>query len=332
MTLDAQSLRATWAVERLNLQPNMIAFSALPLTIDGASLYALVSNKSVALLIPVHENDLFGETRESNIEFIRSDADFGEGKRSYLQLSCLDESLERVFSNLCADLVNEVLSSSHPGTASRLFFDKWRILFSRSRSRLLSTNALTGLLGELTTLKQIVQLDQSRSIDYWVGPEGRMQDFVNGLARIEVKSTSNLNELKVVISGIHQLDVFPPDLLHLAVHRIIRDDSGSTLTDIINELVGLGIDRMSLYEKLSLVGYDATDPDLYKNEKFKVLETCWFEVNSEFPRIVGSSFAANELPSGVEDLKYSINLGMGEAKLEQEQIVNAINCFLSRAS
>lgn len=331
MTIDAHLLRNRWAVERISLLPNTIAYSLLPIKTYIGSLCASVSSSNVAILIPVSDSDVFSETRESNIEFIRVEVDCGEGLQSYLQLSCQVESLEKVFSNLCADLINEVHVQAKPGISSRIFFDKWRVLFAKSRKQSLSTNALVGLVGELMTLQQIVGKDDSRSIDYWVGPDGAPQDFAKETLRIEVKSTSNLNELKVAISSVHQLETENIESLHLVIHRVISEESGSNISEIIEGLLAMGVDRISLYEKLGAVGFDWSDPDQYRKERFKVVSTYWFKVDDHFPRIVPQSFENGFTPNGVEEIRYAVNLGSGSEALTQNQVLDAINSFLGRS-
>jgi hypothetical protein len=328
MQITANSLLTTWAVERMKLRPNSVAYLPLDLMIFGKRLCALVASESCSILIPVSDADVFSETREATLWFLRTRVDCGEGLHDYLQLSCFEDSLEQVFSNLCSDLIEEVFDKSNPGIASRIYFDKWRVLFAKSRDTALSKNALVGLFGELAVLKKLVSEDETRAINCWVGPDGAPQDFTSSCSRIEVKSTTTLNELVVSVSGVHQLESHEAETLHLVVNRVTLEGPGVTLPELVKEIIELGVDRISLYEKLGNIGYDWSDPGLYHNDRFALLDSFWFCVDEAFPKIVSQSFVDGVIPAGVENVKYSINLGSGHGALNDAEVENVIEVFL----
>jgi hypothetical protein len=79
---------------------------------------------------------------------------------------------------------------------------------------------------------------------------------------------------------------------------------------------------------LGNIGYDWSDPGLYQNDRFALLDSFWFCVDDAFPKIVSQSFVDGVLPAGVENVKYSINLGSGIGALNDAEVENVIEVFL----
>src|SRR5262249_7708582 len=83
---------------------------------------------------------------------------------------------------------------------------------------------------------------------------------------------------------------------------------GTSLPDLIATIVEAGVVVSVLQEKLLRVGYDFRDAELYHLYKFKIREERMYEVDTNFPRIVSSSFVSGKLPPGILSLQYQIEL------------------------
>lgn len=326
--VSSQQLRNYWAIERLSLGNRQFAYSKIAVEIQSGQLATGVLSAGFSLLIPVSASEEFAESRDLRVSLRKSEVAWGGETTTYLEIVCHDETLELAFAQLCSDLVEVVISSDQPGVDARIHYDRWRALFANQKRVGLGKNEVVGLLGELFTLADLVLRRVDRSISIWTGPAKAAHDFQSGRHHLEVKSTTSQNGVIVGIHGLSQLDVGEDEDLHLVVHQMTQSDTGVSIGDQIEVLVGYGVDRVALYDKLSQAGFDWADSSNFQNLRFKREATYWYAVDSDFPKIIPASFAAGHVPAGVVNVQYSVDLtGPLPAHLDDQKVLGVTQLF-----
>jgi hypothetical protein len=326
--VSSNAIRSHWAVARLKLPGRQFAHGRLEVSVPRGFLAVGVTPGGVSLLVPVASDDRFAETEDVKVSLCRSTVDWGEGEIDHLEISCHDEQLEPVFAQLCAELIEQIESSKRPGLEVRSHFDRWRSLFASRPRNGLGRTQLIGLFGELQTLGDVMSQAANRDLSIWIGPTGASHDFEHHADFLEVKSTTSRNETIIEIHGMDQLRSPDGGTLHLVVHHLSESDNGFTINDQVERLVDMGVDRIALYERLSLVGYDWADTKETGRLRLRLDRTDWYLVDDDFPRLIDSSLVGGVLPAGVVRVNYSIDLtGPCPAPLDDFRVKSVIRAF-----
>lgn len=238
------------------------------------------------------------------------------GDTAGIRLTLIDQSLLAVFSVLVCDLV-PLAAGPHPATRVRARLEAWLSLLSRRRQQGLDNVATLALLSELEILRNLARhIAVPDVINAWEGPQedsgsGRgLHDFRLKRARIEVKSTSRVPVSSVGISRHAQLD---PDvigndaLLLVVVSWSSPTTSGQSLPALIKEIRQIisphPLAAGEFEDKLLSAGWHDSDAPLYERRSWVMLDTRWYHVVDDFPRLVCRS-----LPAGILDGEYSISV------------------------
>lgn len=276
-------------------------------TREGLALYAVDSDGLRYVLFPVDRSVQFEEDRRSaGVQLqMRTLADSGRSMR-YATLVCLKPRLADTFAALVDDVLSQVADAGvDPVSACRRVLDDWRDLLEREVSKGLSFQARVGLFGELWTLSELVRLSRD-ALRCWVGPTGSRHDFMAADISLETKTTSARRGRLLEIHGVEQLDAFPESQLYLGFVRIeLVPAGGSSMVELIQDILERGVDRQLLRQRLNRLGLDE---ESNLDERFRVTEQACFIVDDAFPRIVSSSFVNTRTPIGVKNLVYQIEL------------------------
>lgn len=231
-----------------------------------------------------------------------------EGTR-YLSVVCKSRELFEVFAQFCREVSASVSESEHAANDVLVALAQWRRLFSeRGRSRVLSLQERVGLFGELLMLRSIVRATNSLSASIWTGPSKSQHDFRALNSAIEVKATLSRAGRYVSISSIDQLQPPKGCDLYLAFYRLEVQVGELSLPDLITEILEMGVSAYELYSRLESCGFSVVDVDDYE-DGFRIVESRIYRVSDEaLPKVVRSSFKNGELPPGVDELTYTINL------------------------
>lgn len=167
-----------------------------------------------------------------------------------------------------------------------------------------------GLFGELWVLSNVLfpSIGPRASL-LWSGPESERHDFVGNSVHVEVKTTTR-SEPKHEISRLDQLKA-PVGKRLLFVSVMLEKTLGGdeTLADRIDEVRGkLASDGRALDSfdnRLALLGWHEGLRQTGALLRFNFRDVHVFEVVGEFPRLPDDY----EPPSGVTNIKYSINVG-----------------------
>ena len=100
-----------------------------------------------------------------------------------------------LFLSLCETLIGSLKDIGDSATALAValaHLKRWKAFLAGRNARLLSSEEVRGLFGELYVLRMLYQgtLTQTVAVDSWCGPDASHQDFIFGNRAIEVKSLS----------------------------------------------------------------------------------------------------------------------------------------------
>lgn len=245
------------------------------------------------LLVPISdeefdgfENDSAGGSVHLRKERYRDD---GGNLSPYLVFRCESAALNATFAAFIDDVIEQFDAPSDPTstpTRSKVVLDRWRRLLATRGPGLLSDKIVVGLMAELRVLESLVRLTGPGALDTWTGPDAADHDFVLPSCAVEVKTTLRKTGLEVEINGAGQLTPPPEAPLYLAASRVAFSPNGEeSLPEMVEELLGSGVDLTELTRKLERVGYYHARADEYAKRRVDFLEDRFFEIVENFPRI-----------------------------------------------
>lgn len=260
------------------------------------------------------------------------DYDPEDDGRKKLILSLRQTEQREIFYRLCTDILEATHECKDEASALQVMLRRtwrWHQMLRGDRDGRLSPEAQKGLIGELECLGNIVlpHFSPSEAMTFWEGPTGSPKDFVIGDSCIEVKARRGAAKPYISISSEHQLDLAEFHNLFLYVVDLapaaVNDEDSFTLNDYVDRsyqlIHGRDPGSVEIFEtKLLEVGYLKEDD--YSDQYWIRLDAHSFQVQGDFPRIVDA-----ELPSGVIDVNYKIDLGNIQAyKLEITEMESSI--------
>jgi hypothetical protein len=301
---------------------------------SGPVLYALDGAGLYHLLLPIPENTpVLADRRSAGVHIEKRHLEEGGERRTYVDVVCTRARAREVFRMLASDMLQHVGEDvEHPVEACRRVLSRWRELLERATSEVLSQEALAGLFGELWQLSKIAVQHADAHL-CWNGPSGGIHDFSFGTTALEVKTTLAREGSLFEINGVDQLQAPPEGVLYLSVMRLSDGTTGDTsVPDLIDALIGMGVDRLELFRRLGAAGYDSRDSDHYRGIRYAVKEARVYLVDQDFPRITRDSFAFQDLPPRIQRLRYTIDLaGEPPVPLPADE-VDALHARLAASS
>lgn len=258
------------------------------------------------VIVPVNKGTEFFE--EFSNAKIRTVADIQTGDLNFdgLILSCEDKLLRNSFAWICTRFVD-------PGSDGSLreqlindpekWWKEWKELLGNSSSNKYAYPEIA----ELITLEKLLQKGYQAS---WMGLSGSVHDIESDHGSFEVKSTIKRNGYIITISSPYQLDHGPQTPLELVFCRFEscgeEAQDGISINDMVNRVVALGAPREEIETQLAKKGLERGRPA--RKQKYRLLEMKFYPVESDFPSVTPSSFVNNEIPKGVVNLNYDVDL------------------------
>lgn len=237
----------------------------------------------------------------------------------FLDLSCRDDLLRSNFAVLADEVLRELASDPNPHRVLTSVLRRWRRFWS-NRPGELSTDDIVGLFGELWFLEHWLGPPDLAAVDAWFGPSKDRHDFRWPAASVEVKTTRNQGDGAPShrISRLDQLDAPATGDLYLFSLKVALDSlaAGSLKTSIerIREKLEQLPDALAAFEdRLAVAGVAPGDMERY-DQRLRVTEERLYRVDAAFPKLTADSFDP-DLPAGVEDVTYTLNLSACEAWL-----------------
>lgn len=226
-----------------------------------------------------------------------------------LTFKLLDKDKLTIFYKFCEDIIE---STRNEKCASYLAYiiarwNKWRSMFKRQNTELLTENQVVGLIGELLFLRDymITTYGKEDALMSWGGPSKSHKDYEIKNTWYEIK-TIRQGASKVKISSIEQLDsdvegnlvVYSLEVTNENVERSI------SLNQLVKQLFTIfeEFELFSLFKlKLIEVGYSCEEE--YDAYNYKFIRRDIYTVEDKFPRI-----SMNDLIDGVVGVSYDISL------------------------
>lgn len=282
---------------------------------DGDVLQAVDAGGSPAMLVPVGKlKDGPVDWQSKSLSLQAVDLAVDGGQRPFVILRCVDPKLHHQFGLLADDVLDAI--EREPGRASNAVsatLDRWRNLFEAEHRALLGVAQLAGIMAELLVLHQLVKSHGPKALLAWKGPEGSRHDFVFAGCSIEVKATTNHNNMLVTIHGGRQLSAPDGGDLYLHAFQLERSPNGTSVPSKIRELVSLGVSRLQLLTALSGAHYSDADSSTYDGIRFIPLSEKSYLVDDSFPRITAETLFPAGTIDRLSNISYSVDLGQLEA-------------------
>lgn len=227
------------------------------------------------------------------------------------------ENLFRLLEDM-VEIKGDVLLHSFLGRVSA-----WQEFMKKGR-RNLTIESQTGLFGELSFLKDLLDLGlKEEAIKTWDGPLDGLQDFHIGFGAIEVKSTVSQDGFIAKIGSLDQLSDSTYKPLYLVGKKLAISPAGVSLPMLILEIrTGLAGDLslLSNFEsRLLRSGYLDMHSGAY--DRLLVVEkSLMYEVDQDFPRLTPQLL--NPL---IKSARYEIDISSLPAKaLDLKEMLNKV--------
>jgi hypothetical protein len=240
----------------------------------------------------------------------------------------LDNELDEVFALFIENIYESINNLDNESMVINQTLDsiaKWKKLFDKIKSTLLTEEEQKGLIGELLFISESIENNVSKDtiIENWFGPDYYNKDFIINNKGFEIKTTTQ-DRPTIKISSEQQLDKQDLNILYLIQYNLEETKSnGFTLPELINkislEITVNYILKSRFDEKLIQIGYNHEDSAKY-DRKYKLIEKNVYNVNDNFPKITKST-----LPKGIFNSIYNIEiLVLDEFKIETLNNYNLI--------
>jgi hypothetical protein len=299
-------LERGWAVLT---PPRAQELSSYPLEVVSGSVACRVALDSVGgrhLLIPVNEETVSVDPKTAVLGLAVRKLRFGSSAATYVDVSCKEGDVFLQFDQVVTDVLEAVADSSRPASAAIDTVIRWRRLFQNILVRGLSHQAKLGLFAELAVLTSLIEAQPNFPVNNWRGPLQEPHDF-EALSRcIEVKALSVAAD-DIVVHGLDQLGTHDNRPLDLALLRVVEDANGRTISELVDQLLGVVASRTDLRQLLAAVGW-STDSAQSDVDAFSIDEVFRVVVGADTPRVVNTSLANGSLPHGIEGLRYRVRL------------------------
>lgn len=231
-----------------------------------------------------------------------------------IEVALNDPDAREPFGHVCDDLVHYCEHTAQSDALPHRIAERleiWRRLWRRQRLGILSDEVQRGLLAELLFLRDIWMeaMEELDAVDTWVGPDGGSQDFRQGFQAVEVKSRPPARN-SVVISSAEQM--WFSGELYLVVYPVATvgqlEGDGLSLNHAV-ESVRARLVSVQARERLDirLTDFGYIDRREYEEERFVAADPIFYCVRDGFPAL-----RERDLPSGVERIRYLVNLNWCE--------------------
>lgn len=276
----------------------------------GPVLHAIDSHGIPGILIPVPEEEPW--ELEWDIPAISIDykaVRLNERYRRFLVIRCLQENLEGQFCYLIDDVLESINVSPGRAVESTIrTIARWKALLREKVGGYLSTEGIIGLLGELLFLEELSEvIGIQKSLDCWEGPSGARHDFEFATKSFEVKATQSRGQFTVTFHGSKQLEPKGTSALYVKGYQFEKATDGVTVPDVVDRLLGSGVQRFEFVQKLSNAGYEEKHSSYYRGFKFAPMTQKLCLVDDDFPKLTSSTVDPNII-NKISMLNYSIDL------------------------
>ncbi|CAN5438478.1 hypothetical protein BH11BAC5_BH11BAC5_09690 [soil metagenome] len=289
-------------------------------------LALIFPNRSRALLIDFTDN-----TRSFPEPFIGKGMKLEclsaqETERSdFVLLTLTDSAFSEVFDILLEDCINTIANCNDKLKSFEAFskrIETWRKLLETYSETGLSVESQQGLFGELIILRRLLKTFPDKKLELltaWQGPDRFRQDFQYDNWGIEVKT--NTGKDSVDIANEFQLSTYGLRHLYLWYLKLDRHNGqGATLNQMVDEIKLYVQHSFAAIELLNIrlasTGYYNHQSSLYEGTGYFIREESVFDITDGFP-----SLTSQNIPVGINDVKYTLNLSACNSFVVPEEII-----------
>ncbi|MCX6394844.1 MAG: PD-(D/E)XK motif protein [Solirubrobacterales bacterium] len=259
------------------------------------------------LLIPAVSESVVVDESSAAVRIQALELGGGTEVASYVDLVCVEESLFDVFADLVIVILREAVPTSDPAAECAEVLARWREMLRPPKTEPLNAAQAAGLLAELMTVHDIVQLDPQRRIDMWMGPSGSTHDIRRADHALEVKATLSKGAAATGIHGLGQLAAPDGGDLHLVWMRFEQVPEGSlSVEGLITQLRQTTSSTEGMYRLLAGKGWLAGRRS--HEITFELVERRVFLVDDSFPRLIPSMLTAGTVPTDIDEFRYRVLL------------------------
>jgi len=328
--IDVEELEETWAI-LASIDPGTqgLRVREVPEAFKGSSaaLFALDGDGARHALLPISEECEVKEDRVSSGVQIVAHRLLDEGTpRIFVDLHCRKPHLNAAFTQLVAEVISVWRTKAlRADDACIEVVNKWRQLLDRAKPTAPDAATLQGVFGELWIVRELVRRNAG-ALRFWTGPHGLPHDFRCSGSSLEVKTITG-NKWACQIHGLEQLAAPPDATLHLAVVKTEYSESGVSIAELAEDIIALGASRPHLASLLESYGIREESLSTI-GARLSVVDSRFYEVNEQFPRLVTADLIRGQLASGVIKLSYTIDLSCADLRplsdAEKEQLLEAM--------
>lgn len=280
---------------------SMSSYGAMQLNTLTAEYLAYIIRipDGYGVAIPVNKDMEVAENFNS-CKFRTGLLSIGGNPSNYLMLISAFEEYRYEFASLCAEL----LSPGENGRDRKALLEdpldwwkRWKELVGND----IKDKAVYSIIAELRVLEHKRISDPSAE---WTATHMGSHDIECSTESCEVKSTCKRYGAEVTIAGQHQLVHKKP--LYLYFIRMEESLEGISVNDMKKRLVQTGYDPAKLEMELQQQGLEHGAS--IRDKKYKILEKRKYIVDESFPCITRESFKNNQLPAGIIQIVYTVDL------------------------
>lgn len=262
----------------------------------------------------INKNDL--ETPKVNgLQVLLISYGFNNGKVSqFIDIMCNISGYLEEFTEVVKEIAKAILENGvSPLIAVNQTINSWISFWARQRRELLTEEEQVGLICELLILKKLCKINPNLALKAWIGPLGEKHDFNFTDWTFEVKGTRK-TERAHIINGIDQLKPHKNKRLAFVSYLLTMTENINSvnLTVLVESLKNDFFQNqptmtIKFNELLSNAGYNPIHTEEYTKFNVEVVESTFFEVNEEFPKLT-SNMIKEPLSSRVSSIDYVISL------------------------
>lgn len=275
----------------------------------GPVRFAIGPEGQPRLMVPCGPGALLkGDASSSKLAATMSRYDVDGRKVLFIDVMCIDRSLDAVFAELADEIVHRIAGGSGSVAAVEGTIADFRDLLRDTGRQEIPDQQIVGLIGELVVLRSLVGMSPE-AIGAWTGPYEQRHDFRRREHAIEVKTSSRSGATAVSISSCEQLSEPAGGTLVLVHVNVERADHGElSVSALSSDIVKRGVSGLALGKALAAMGCRDPDAPEWNRVSYALERITGYRVESGFPRIVPMLFPDGGLPDGIESIVYSIDL------------------------
>lgn len=229
---------------------------------------------------------------------------FSGPAHDYLDVACTDPKLNEQFDELALDVMEACVHADRPVETALQVVERWRRLLRTVGMSGLHENERVGLFAELSVF---LALGSRASASSWTGPLRAPHDFELEHGCLEVKGCSH-GASSIWVHGADQLDEHHGRPLALVLATVERVDDGQSIADLVQQLEAQRPHELSLIrERLAAAKYNVVDGGMH-DPTYALRHVTVIPVEANIPRLVGASFVAGAVPSGVGMVDYEVDI------------------------